>query len=71
MHITGKITYVDLSGGFWGIVGDDGQKYFPSDGIPQTLQKEGLRVKASYTPSQGFSIFMWGKQVDIKQIERI
>ena len=71
MKVTGTITYVDLSGGFWGIVGDDGQQYNPLGGIPTSLQKEGLKVQADCSPSNDFSIFMWGTNVNIKKIEKL
>ena len=71
MQITGKITYVDLSGGFWGIVGDDGQKYNPLDSLPSSFQQEGMKVKAEITHSHSFSIFMWGKNVNLVKVEKV
>ncbi len=71
MQITGKVTYVDLSGGFWGIEGDDGQQYNPLGSLPKSFQEKGLRIKANISPAQSFSIFMWGRNVAIKNIERI
>ncbi|MEM7372150.1 MAG: hypothetical protein AAF587_26265 [Bacteroidota bacterium] len=71
MKITGTITYVDLSGGFWGIEGDDGQKYTPNEHLPETFQQEGLKVKAEVTPANGFGIFMWGQQVNVIKIEQL
>ena len=67
--ITGKLSYQDLEGGFWGIIGDDGEKYKPIEGIPEILQKEGLQVTAEVEPFSGFSIFMWGTQVHLKKIK--
>ena len=71
MKVTGTVTYVDLSGGFWGIVSDDGQQLNPLGGIPASLQKEGLRVQADCSPSSDFSIFMWGTNINIKKIEKL
>lgn len=71
MEIKGKVTYVDLSGGFWGIEGEDGQQYNPVGSLPRSLQKEGLSIKAKVKPAQSFSIFMWGRNVDIQNIEPI
>ena len=70
MQITGTITYVDLSGGFWGIEGDDKQKYTPSQPLPEAFQQEGLKVRAELAPSNGFGIFMWGQQVNVLKIEQ-
>jgi hypothetical protein len=71
MQITGKVTFVDLSGGFWGIEGDDGQKYNPLDSLPSSYRKKGLRVKAEVSPAKAFSIFMWGRNVNIDKIEKV
>lgn len=71
MTITGKIVYQNLSGGFWGIEGDDGEQYRPDD-MPSALQKEGLRVRVSLKESGGgMSVFMWGKSVRIQSYEKI
>lgn len=70
MEITGTVTYVDLSGGFWGISADNGQKYTPVHSLPADYQQEGLRVKAQVQPQTGVGIFMWGQQVTIKRIEK-
>lgn len=61
--ISGAVSFQDIEGGFWGIIGNDGQKYRPVKGIPKVFQKEGLSVTAEITPFEGFSIFMWGKDV--------
>ncbi|MEM9681053.1 MAG: hypothetical protein AAF901_12095 [Bacteroidota bacterium] len=71
MRITGKVTYVKLSGGFWGIEGDDGQKYHPVDGLPKAYQKEGQRVSAKVSPVQAFGIFMWGQDVNVEKIDQL
>lgn len=71
-EITGTITFVDLSGGFWGIAGDDGSNWHPQNGLPASLRKEGLRIKARVKPAEAaFGIFMWGQQVDIQHIEQL
>ena len=44
MNITGSIKYVNLSGGFWGIEADNGQKYQPVEKLPAQLRQEGLRA---------------------------
>ncbi|MEL6670645.1 MAG: hypothetical protein AAFR61_00490 [Bacteroidota bacterium] len=71
MKVTGTVTYVDISGGFWGIEGDDGQKYQPVDGLPAQYRKEGQRIEAKVSPSQGFSLFMWGRDVKINNIKEL
>ena len=69
MQITGKIVKVELSGGFWGIEGDDGQKYQPSGSLPKKFQRNGMKIKANIQPSNEFTIFMWGRSVKVSHIE--
>lgn len=71
MQITGKIVHVDLSGGFWGIEEESGQKFYPVDGLPKPFQREGLQIKARVRPSDAFTIFMWGAGVELDSIEKI
>lgn len=71
MHITGKVTHINLSGGFWGIEGDDGKQYQPTKPLPNHLQKEGLRIRAKAKANMGFSVFMWGQQVDLTDIQTL
>jgi hypothetical protein len=63
------VTYIDLSGGFWALRGDDGQGYRPVDGLPAAFQQEGLSVQVKAKPASGFSIFMWGKDISLLDIQ--
>jgi hypothetical protein len=67
-EIFGTIIYQDISGGFWGILGDDGQKYAP-ESLPSALQREGLRVKATVQAAPVMSVRMWGLDVIVEQVE--
>lgn len=71
MRITGRIVYQDLEGGFWGIVADDGSQYHPVEGLPHHLRKDGCRVRAEVEPTNVVSFAMWGKNVRVKNIQRI
>lgn len=68
--ITGKVVYVNLSGGFWGIEGNQGEKLTPANSLPSGFQQDGLKVRVSYKPSSAFSIHMWGQNIDIVNIEK-
>ncbi len=68
MQISGKVVFIDLSGGFWGIESSDGRQYRPVNGLPAIYQKPGLAVKAQVKAADGMSIFMWGEQVNILKI---
>jgi hypothetical protein len=71
MKIHGTVRHINLSGGFWGIEADNGQKYAPVGELPEALQEDGLRVKAEVSPVQVFSIMMWGEQVQIDHIDKL
>jgi len=68
---TGTIQYIDLEGGFYGIIGDDQEHYDPLD-IPSGYQQDNLRVefKARLAPNQN-RIHMWGKLIYILEIQQL
>lgn len=69
MTIKGTVQYQDLSGGFWGIIDEQGNRWKPNT-MPKALQKEGLRVSIEAEKATGgFSIFMWGTAIDIKKYD--
>lgn len=69
--ITGTVKYVDLEGGFYGIVTDAGQKLDPVN-LPDSLKIDGLRIRARVEKAQEqVSTHMWGPRVRIVQIERL
>lgn len=68
MTIQGTVVYNDFEGGFWGIVGDDGTKYRPVDGLPDAVKTDGLRVEATVEPTNTLSFAMWGRSVRLKDI---
>jgi hypothetical protein len=66
---TGTVKFVDLEGGFYGIVGDDNKQYEPMN-LEQTYQKDGLRVRFQAKIRQDMaSIHMWGTIIEITRIE--
>lgn len=69
--LTGEVTYVNLSGGFYGIIGDDGTKYQPTN-LSRQLRKAGLPVKFTFEPAKNsFSSILWGTIIDIKSVSRL
>jgi inhibitor of cysteine peptidase len=65
----GRISFINLEGGFYGIYGDDGNKYDPVN-LPTDFQKDSLRVIFEGTILSGqSSTHMWGKLFEIKHIE--
>ena len=70
LHFKGTVRYIDLEGGFWGIVSDDGKHYDPIN-LATEYQQEGLRVAVEAVVSNRVGIRMWGTIVEIKAITKI
>ena len=68
---TGTIRYIDLEGGFYGIIGDDQEHYDPIN-LPEAYKQDNVRVeyKARLAPNQ-MSDHMWGKIIYILEIEQL
>jgi hypothetical protein len=66
---TGTVRFQEMEGGFWGIIGDDGNKYDPM-GLSPEFQKDGLRVRFEATPETDMmSTHMWGTMINLSHIE--
>ena len=69
--VTGTVRYLDVEGGFYGIVTDDGKKLDPVN-LPKEFQKDGLRIQARVEPlKERVSIRMWGTPVRIIEFKRL
>jgi len=67
----GTVTYINLEGGFYGIIGDDGKNYLPLE-LDNQYKKDGLRVAFEYEPVKDTStIQMWGEPVNLTFIEAV
>lgn len=67
--ILGFIKYVELEGGFFGIMTADGTKYFP-EYLEQDFKVDGLSVRLLAKPQeQILGIQMWGTPIEILKIE--
>ncbi|MDH7511097.1 MAG: META domain-containing protein [Methanolinea sp.] len=63
------MVFVNLEGGFWGIMADDGSRYLP-DALPQDCKVNGTKVSFRGFLRQGVStIQMWGKPLRIVSIQ--
>lgn len=63
--IIGKIVYIALEGGFYGIEGEDGRKWYPVD-LPEHLKKNGLPVVVqAVEETEVFTTVMWGTPIRI------
>lgn len=71
LQLTGEICYVSTEDGLYGIIGDDGIKYQPTN-LPRELRKNGLPVKFTAGISDDiFTSINWGTTIKIKTIEKI
>ncbi len=66
----GTITYVDLEGGFYGIVADDGEQYLPLD-LGETWLVDGMDVTfVAGVREDVAAIGQWGAPVDVIAIDK-
>ena len=70
-HISGKIIHVDLEGGFWGILTDEGQELKPSPALEAAFQQVDLKIKAEIVPIVEIGIHMWGTPVKVLSISKV
>ncbi|MDG5816123.1 hypothetical protein QA601_13600 [Chitinispirillales bacterium ANBcel5] len=67
---SGTITYIDLEGGFYGIITEEGERYRPIN-LPEEFREDGLKVTFSGSVAEDVvGIHMWGKPFEIDHIER-
>lgn len=65
VNSTGTVRYIDLEGGFYGIIGDDGESYLPGN-LDEAYQKDGLRVTFTGMMDENASNFyMWGVPITL------
>ena len=65
---SGTVTYVDLEGGFYGIVADDGTRYLPQN-LPEEFAQDGLEVSFTAKVLEDVAtIQQWGTPIEIIEI---
>lgn len=70
-HLTGQVYYGNMEGGFYGIIGDDGVKYQPTN-LPRKFRKEGLPLKFDGKIKDGIvSTLQWGTIVELSNVSEI
>jgi hypothetical protein len=63
---TGTVVYVEMEGGFWGIVTSDSTRYEPGSSLPDSLRTDGLDIRFRGKENPGRpSIRMWGTSIDL------
>jgi len=68
---TGTVKYIDLEGGFFGIIGDSGKNYDPIN-LSEEFQKNNLRISFDAKIREDMvSIHKWGTLIEIIRIEKL
>ena len=68
MMLQGTVRYLNLEGGFWGIIADNGQKILPKN-LPQEYRKDGIRLSFTAQEITGMmTIQQWGKLSNLSDI---
>jgi hypothetical protein len=71
LEATGIVEYVELEGGFFGIVTEDGRRWDPTN-LADEFKVDGLRVRVRVRPAADrLGTHMWGIIVDIEEIDRL
>ena len=67
----GTVRYVELEGGFYGIVADDSTRYLPQD-LGTDYREDGLRVRfRAAVQDSAMTMEMWGTPVELIDILRV
>lgn len=67
----GTIVYMDLEGGFYGLVAEDGTKYNPLN-LADEFKQDSLRVRfRAETKTDVMTTRMWGTNVEILEMLQI
>ncbi len=67
--VTGTITYIDLEGGFYGFVADNGDRYFPVNLDQQfKVNNKKVRIEGKIRKSVMTTV-MWGTPLEILKIQ--
>jgi inhibitor of cysteine peptidase len=69
--LKGTVVYMDLEGGFYGITGDDGKNYDPTN-LSTEFKQDSLRVEFEYKKRSDLVGFhMWGQIIEIVDIKKL
>lgn len=67
---SGTVRFVDLEGGFYGIVDEDGTQYDPIN-LEDEFKEDGLRVQYQLRVREDMvGVHMWGTYVEVLAIDR-
>lgn len=67
----GKVVYLDFDGGFWGVVTDNGKKYYFPKGLDKEFEVNGQAVEGQIRKSDIIRFHTWGELVELVEITKI
>jgi hypothetical protein len=70
MKLKGKVVYISVEGGAYGIMDDSGHKFLPIN-MPNQLKKDGASVVCKVRPADVETTIMWGEPVYIESFETL
>ena len=69
--ITATVTFIDLEGGFFGLMTEDGEKLLPSN-LPKEFLKDGTVIQFHATTLKDMqSIHQWGTLVELTDVKLV
>jgi formylmethanofuran dehydrogenase subunit C len=71
MKVTGTVEFVDLEGGFFRLVADDGKRYTLIGSKGALKDARGARVEVEGSIDDGFGIFMAGPQLRVDKLRKL
>lgn len=71
MKVTGTVQYVDLEGGFFQLVADDGKRYTLVGSHGGLKGARGARVEVEGSVEDGFGITMAGPQLRVDKLRKL
>jgi len=67
---TGIVQYMSFEGGFYGIMGNDGENYLP-DKLTDEFKVDGLKIYFEGTITDLPTTVQWGRTISITKIQKI
>ena len=69
--ITATVTFIDLEGGFYGLMTEDGKKLLPSN-LPREFHTDGTVIQFHAMPVKDMqTIQQWGVLVELKDVKLV
>lgn len=71
VNLIGEVRFINLEGGFYGIIGSDGKNYYPVN-LSNEFKIDGIKVKFEGRIRKDLiTTTMWGETLEIIKINKI